>query len=435
MPDTLGTQTGTWAANELQAWRERTLRKILIAILVAGVVPIALTLYRAYQIPHHRSAAASAVVAYLLVILLLVLKRIPHRVRGWGMLLGGYVLAAETLVAGGMIGNGRLVLVAIPVAAIVLIEVRSGVVAASLSWILYVGYTVGASQDAFAQWMVNPNPTLSPFTWNFEIASFTAMLTVFTLHVALIVRVQGRLLQRVERAAVALDAVRARVSTAREQERRTVAEHLHDGPVQDLIALSYQLSDYRNQSHDTILKEALEQAVHEVQHIMRTVRDACSRLRSGGLDAMGLEASMAEHATRLMEKTGLTVSFDMPETRSSPDEKIAMVLLSTYKEAVNNTAKHSGAREVWVKLRLDERQYELEVRDEGRGFVKPEQLDAMELDGHYGLVMMKERLEKAGGHLEVHSEIDRGTIVRAWGKCEDGLLDSGTKPGEIEADE
>ncbi len=435
MPDGSGTQTGAWAARELQAWRERTLRKILIAILVAGVIPITLTLYRAYQIPHHRSAAASAVLAYLLVILLLVLKRLSHGVRGWGMLLGGYVLAAETLVAGGMIGNGRLVLVAIPVAAIVLIDVRSGVVAAGLSWLLYIGYTIGASQDAFARWMVNPNPALSPFTWVFEIIAFTAMLTVFTLHVALIVQVQSRLLLRVERAAVALDAARARVSTAREQERRTVAGHLHDGPVQDLIALSYQLSDYRDRSQDKLLRNALEQAVREVHRIMRTVRDACSRLRSGGLDAMGLEALMAEHATRLMEKTGLTVNLDVPETRSLPDESTAMVLLSTYKEAVNNAAKHSGVREVWVKLRLDENHYVLEVRDEGRGFIKPKQLDAMELEGHYGLVMMNERLEKAGGHLEVYSEVGRGTTVRAWGKCGRDLSATDVIPSEVGLDE
>lgn len=351
------------------------------------------------------------------------------------MLLGGYVLAAETLVAGGMIGNGRLVLVAIPVAAIVLIDVRSGVVAAGLSWLLYIGYTIGASQDAFARWMVNPNPALSPFTWVFEIIAFTAMLTVFTLHVALIVQVQSRLLLRVERAAVALDAARARVSTAREQERRTVAGHLHDGPVQDLIALSYQLSDYRDRSQDKLLRNALEQAVREVHRIMRTVRDACSRLRSGGLDAMGLEALMAEHATRLMEKTGLTVNLDVPETRSLPDESTAMVLLSTYKEAVNNAAKHSGVREVWVKLRLDENHYVLEVRDEGRGFIKPKQLDAMELEGHYGLVMMNERLEKAGGHLEVYSEVGRGTTVRAWGKCGRDLSATDVIPSEVGLDE
>jgi signal transduction histidine kinase len=432
MPDQSGSYAGASAKEELRAWRERALRRLLILILIVGVIPISLTLYRAYQVPRHHSAAVSAVVAYLLVAILLVPRRLPYRIRAWGMLLGGYVLAAETLIAGGMIGNGRLVLVAIPVAAIVLIEVQAGVVAAGISWLFYIVYTIGAYHGVFQEWMVNPNPSLPLFTWIFEVISFTAMLTGFTLFVALIVQVHGRLLVQMERARIALDAARTRVSTAREQERRTVAGHLHDGPVQDLIALSYQLSEYRDQSHDSKLTEALEQAVREVQRIMRTVRDACSRLRSGGVDAMGLEASMAEHATRLMEKSNITVNLDVPETRTLNDDSIAMVLLSTYKEAVNNAVKHSGAREVWVKLRLDEGQYELEVRDEGRGFIKPEQLDEMELDGHYGLVMMKERLEKAGGHLEVRSEVGHGTLVRAWGSWESSSTEIDPHAGEIE---
>ncbi len=434
MPDRSGSYAGTTAKEELQAWRERALRRLLLLILIVGVIPISLTLYRAHQVPRHHSAAVSAVVAYLLVALLLVPRRLPYRIRAWGILLGGYVLAAETLIAGGMIGNGRLVLVGIPVAAIVLIEVQAGVVAAVTSWLFYAVYTIGAYHGVFQEWMVNPNPSLPLFTWIFEVISFTAMLTGFTLFVGLIVQVHGRLLVQMERARIALDAARMRISTAREQERRTVAGHLHDGPVQDLIALSYQISEYRDQSREPVLKDALEQAVREVQRIMRTVRDACSRLRSGGVDTMGLEASMAEHATRLMEKTNLTVNLDVPDTRSFSNEAIAVVLLSTYKEAVNNAAKHSGAREVWVKLRLDDEQYELEVRDEGRGFVKPDQLDAMELDGHYGLVMMKERLEKAGGRLEVRSEVGHGTSIRARGTWESRSTETDLHSGEIEVE-
>lgn len=421
MPEQSGSYAGKWAKAELQAWRERTLRRLLILILAVGVIPISLTLYQAYQLPRHQSAAVSAVVAYLLVALLLIPRRLPHRIRAWGMLLGGYVLAVETLIAGGMIGNGRLVLVAIPVAAIVIIEVQAGVVAAVISWIFYILYTIAAYRGLFQEWMVNPNPTLPLFTWIFEIIAFTAMLTSFTLFVALIVQVHGRLLMQMERARMALDTARARVSTARDQERRVVAGHLHDGPVQDLIALSYQLSECRDQSKGDVLEDALGQAVREVQRIMRTVRDACSRLRSGKLDAMGLEASMAQHASRLMEKTGITINLDVPELSSIPNDAIALVLLSTYREALNNASKHSKAQEVWVRLQSDQQNYELEIRDEGRGFVKPERIEDMELDGHYGLVMMKERMEKSGGHLEVQSEVGHGTIVRAWGAWEVGL--------------
>jgi nitrate/nitrite-specific signal transduction histidine kinase len=134
---------------------------------------------------------------------------------------------------------------------------------------------------------------------------------------------------------------------------------------------------------------------------------------------MGLEVSMAQHASRLMEKTGITINLDVPDSISIPNEDCAIVLLSTYKEALNNASKHSKSQEVWVRLQSDQQHYELEIRDEGRGFIKPKRIEEMELDGHYGLVMMKERMEKSGGHLEVHSEVGRGTIVRAWGTWEE----------------
>ena len=143
---------------------------------------------------------------------------------------------------------------------------------------------------------------------------------------------------------------------------------------------------------------------------------------------------MAQHASRLMEKTGITINLDVPDSISMPNETIALVLLSTYKEALNNASKHSKAQEVWVRLQSDPKQYELEIRDKGRGFVKPERIEDMELDGHYGLVMMKERMEKSGGHLDVQSEVGRGTIVRAWGKWEDDQSAGDESPDEAEVD-
>jgi signal transduction histidine kinase len=431
MQEESGQRSVPQAEEELQAWRERTLRTILAAIIVAGIVPLSLTLYRAYLTPHHRPAALIAVCCYLLVALVLVPRRLPHRVRAWGMLLGGYVLAVMTLLTGGMIGNGRLVLVAIPVAAIVLIKERAGAIATMLSLLVYVAYTVAASQGAFRDWMVNPQPSMPTFTWIFELVSFTAMIVVFTLHVALIVRVQGRLLTRVEGTAQALEMARARVSTARDQERRAVAGRLHDGPVQDLIALSYQLSDCRDRSPEPGLAQALEATVREARRIMRAVREACSRLRSGGLETIGLGAAIAQCASRLMEKTGIAVHLDVSESELKPAEPSAVVLLSVVREALQNAVKHSGAQEAWVRLRWDEKGYELRVRDQGRGFATPKRIDELEMEGHYGLALMKERVEKAGGHLKLRSAPGEGTEIHVFGEwaVEGPAAAVGTAPG------
>ena len=177
------------------------------------------------------------------------------------------------------------------------------------------------------------------------------------------------------------------------------------------------MTDCRDRSGEPALAEALDTAVREAKRIMRAVREACSRLRSGALDATGLGATMAQFASRLMEKTGISVHLDLPESGLKPAEPLAVVLLSVFKEGLQNAVKHSGAQEAWVRLRMDEGRYELRVWDEGRGFSRPKQIDEMELEGHYGLAMMKERVEKVGGHLEVRSAPGEGTEVRVYGEC------------------
>jgi len=87
--------------------------------------------------------------------------------------------------------------------------------------------------------------------------------------------------------------------------------------------------------------------------------------------------------------------------------------------AVKATTELQAWREralVWVHFRLEGGEYELRVWDEGQGFVVPERLDALALNGHFGLMIIRERVAMVGGHLEVRSAPGEGTQVRAWGQ-------------------
>jgi ligand-binding sensor domain-containing protein/signal transduction histidine kinase len=77
------------------------------------------------------------------------------------------------------------------------------------------------------------------------------------------------------------------------------------------------------------------------------------------------------------------------------------------REALNNTLKHSGASELWLRLRLDNSQVQLEVEDNGRGF-KP----GMTAAGRNGLENMKTRLAECGGQAQLTSAPGRGTRIR-----------------------
>jgi signal transduction histidine kinase len=82
-------------------------------------------------------------------------------------------------------------------------------------------------------------------------------------------------------------------------------------------------------------------------------------------------------------------------------------LLRIFQEALANAVKHAQARTVDVELNYAQDALALRVRDDGRGF-DPDSLSPA-LSGHYGLIGMRERAERIGGHLTLTSRPGEGT--------------------------
>ena len=83
-------------------------------------------------------------------------------------------------------------------------------------------------------------------------------------------------------------------------------------------------------------------------------------------------------------------------------------------EALNNTAKHSGAEFVEISLVKSNGRMELTIRDNGAGFDLSGARRGKDRERSLGLVGMKERTELSGGYLFlVESNIGAGTTIRA----------------------
>ena len=78
-------------------------------------------------------------------------------------------------------------------------------------------------------------------------------------------------------------------------------------------------------------------------------------------------------------------------------------------EALRNAFRHAHAHWIEVEITSDDRQFRLQVRDDGRG-IEPAVL-ADDRRGHFGLPGMRERAELVGGHLDVWSEVGVGTEI------------------------
>lgn len=200
------------------------------------------------------------------------------------------------------------------------------------------------------------------------------------------------------------------VVEAAEHERIRVAAELHDGPVQALSALGFDLelgllslADGDHADVDAIIRRTASTISNEVADI----RQLMAALRPPILDEGGIAFAIEEHARNVAQRSGLQITCTTPPVTSvEPDVETALYRVT--QEALSNIQRHAAARQVDIELSIADRMATLTVTDDGTGFVVPSTADLLR-DGHYGLAGIAERAAMAGGSMQLHTEPGRGT--------------------------
>ncbi|MCW2924057.1 MAG: sensor signal transduction histidine kinase [Thermoleophilia bacterium] len=197
-----------------------------------------------------------------------------------------------------------------------------------------------------------------------------------------------------------------------EREKTRVSAELHDGPVQRLAALGYLVGQLEQAPEDDTLGEHAALVEDLVQTLSREIdglRHIMQDLRPPALNERGLEEAIELHVQRVREQLGWQCSLDLALIERL-DPAIETALYRVVQEALANAARHADADSISITLRSDDRQVLLVVEDDGRGFDHARSATFME-DGHFGLAIMRERIEAAGGTCRVASSPSRGTRI------------------------
>ena len=200
-----------------------------------------------------------------------------------------------------------------------------------------------------------------------------------------------------------------------EEERARIAANLHDGPIQRLAALGLVLDRCRlrlDRDDSPGARDLVKRARTELSEEIRSLRQMMSELRPPILDEGGLEAALEDHLSSWTATSGIETRFEVaPHGMLSLDSET--VVYRVVQEALANVAKHSLADLTTVSMSQSGNGVQVVVRDNGKGFDAPSQPDLLR-GGHFGLVVMRERVELASGRFEIHSAPRTGTEVVAW---------------------
>lgn len=206
--------------------------------------------------------------------------------------------------------------------------------------------------------------------------------------------------------------VQHRLMNLRERERMAIARDLHDGPVQDLIAISFGLLHAEQLSGEPAVVEALQELRKSLQEQITVLRNYAGELRPPALGKFGLEKAIRAHAELFREKhPEIALTLHMHQVGPLTSEPVRLALYRIYQEAMKNVVRHSEASEVLISFEKDEHQAEFEIRDNGKGFVLPNDWLDFARDGHLGLVGIQERAEAIGGVAIFSSIQGQGTSV------------------------
>jgi len=166
-------------------------------------------------------------------------------------------------------------------------------------------------------------------------------------------------------------------------------------------------------SSDPEATHYLKDNIDAVDEALRLVRDLSVDLRPPLLDDLGLATALCWYVDRYEKRAGVAteVVIELPNENERFSRELETAFFRIAQEALTNVARHAKAAHVLLQLTRTVTGLEMVVRDDGVGF-EPATLRKRSRRVTLGLVGMQERAHAAGGVVEIHSRLGRGTEVR-----------------------
>jgi signal transduction histidine kinase len=206
-------------------------------------------------------------------------------------------------------------------------------------------------------------------------------------------------------------AARERILVAASERRlMRLGFDLHDGPIQDVLALGADVRLLQQQVYPFVLAEhreiaygRFEDLTAQLASLDRHLREIAHSLETKSVLSRPLGEILHREVDNFAERAGIEATLEIRGDPDSLSSAQRITVFRTIQEALANVREHAGASSVEVRVRARRSAIEVQVTDDGMGFEVERALAKAAQRGRLGLVGIGERVRMLGGTFQIDS--------------------------------
>ncbi len=189
------------------------------------------------------------------------------------------------------------------------------------------------------------------------------------------------------------------------QERNRIAREIHEGIGQLLVASKFKVAslDYDKAPGE----EKISQVESLLEKTIEEARRISLNMAPRSVEEISIESAIRQLCRQIKKLTGMEVTFNYTGRANEAGNSILSTVYRLVQETLNNTIQHARASQVQIELHQNQKNIELSVKDDGKGF----NTSGAEIPASSSLGNMKERINMLGGHFKIESSPGKGTYV------------------------
>ena len=197
---------------------------------------------------------------------------------------------------------------------------------------------------------------------------------------------------------------------AQDEERRHLADELHDGLCQSLAALKMQVFSVERNLDEIELQDECRRARQFIAQIIEDVRRLSHDLSPVILDDLGLSEALVHLVNNFTALNNLKASISVPDLDDIFVGDAARNVYRIVQEAINNVGKHAKASMLVLEAEIVEDEVLFSVKDDGIGF-EIESVEKSNPGAGLGLASMAQRVHLLDGEFSLVSHPGEGCLV------------------------